>query len=98
MTSEERRIAHIMARKLDLRSVSRGKEPERYMTIKRSRTRGGIFSCLSMNETQTLILHDEQKEEIKKFISHFPIEHHHIDDHFALPDHKSNFKMFEVLN
>lgn len=52
LNTEERRIAHIIARKLELRSVSKGKEPNRYMTIKRSHIRGKLYSFMSMNETQ----------------------------------------------
>lgn len=89
MNCEKRRITHIIARKLDLRSVSRGKDPERYMTIKRSRMRNGLFSCLSMNETQSLYLLPEQKQEIQTFISKFPIENQHLEDYFALSSNQS---------
>lgn len=89
MSYKERRITHITARKLDLRSVSSGKDPERYTTIKRSRMRGGLFSCMSMNETQSLYLLPEQKQKIQSFISQFPIEQQHLDDYFALSNNKS---------
>lgn len=52
MNIEERRLAHITARRLDLRSVSKGKELNRYMLIKRNHVRGKLYSCMSMNETQ----------------------------------------------
>jgi len=91
MKSEERRLTHIAARRLDLRSVSHGKEPNRHMVIKRSRACGSVFFCLSMNETQSLELLPEQCERMKAFIKQFPVEPHHVEDHLSVPDLRSLF-------
>lgn len=89
MNCEERKITHIIARKLDLRSVSRGKDPDRYMIIKRNRIYGRLFSCLSMNETQSICLNSDQKCEIKNFMLKFSIDQQHLEDYFALSNNQS---------
>uniref|UniRef100_A0A915DEP9 RNA helicase n=1 Tax=Ditylenchus dipsaci TaxID=166011 RepID=A0A915DEP9_9BILA len=86
MKSEERRLAHIAARQLDLRSVSHGKDPNRYMVIKRSRACGSVFFCMSMNETQSLELMPEQLQSIQHLVKEFPVEPHHVEEHLTVPD------------
>ncbi|KAH7727727.1 Protein F52B5.3 [Aphelenchoides avenae] len=84
MTREERKLTHNLARKLELRSISRGVEPNRYMTIMRQRPRGHLFSLT--NETESIQLLPEQKQAIRGYLQEFPIEPKHVEDHLSLPD------------
>lgn len=87
MTREERKLTHNLARKLELRSISRGVEPNRYMTIMRQRPRGHLFSLT--NETESIQLLPEQKQAIRGYLQEFPIEPKHVEDHLSLPDTRS---------
>lgn len=89
MTREERKLTHNLARKLDLRSTSRGVEPNRYMTIMRQRPRGHLFSLT--NETESIQLLTEQKSAIRSYLQDFPIEHKHVELHLSMPETRSTF-------
>ncbi|KAI1728932.1 helicase associated domain (HA2) domain-containing protein [Ditylenchus destructor] len=86
LRNDQRRITHLAARCLDLRSVSYGKEPNRFMVIRRARACASLFFSTHMNDTQSVELLPEQDELIRNFITKFPVESYQVEEHLAIPD------------
>jgi len=89
MTSEERKMAHIIARQLDLRSISKGKEPHRYMTVKRPISGQRRFGTKTTTDedkmpgfdSDPLRLSEEQAFTIADILTTYPIDAMQLEEH-----------------
>ncbi|KAH7730859.1 hypothetical protein AAVH_01908 [Aphelenchoides avenae] len=71
MTREERKLTHDLVLKLGLRSVGRGEEPSRYMTIMRPRSKDHLSAITKAREVTEL--RPEQQQAIRAYLQKYPI-------------------------